>query len=120
MGKGKLAFTLIEVLVSLAILSLVILFVVPAFISITKLGTKNEQIMKLEKEAYGLANFIYSKKFEDVCLKEGEHCKDDNCCQGFDSRLYYSVEDINSQLKKITVRVSNSDYELIFLKGKWK
>ena len=120
MGKRELAFTLVEVLISLAILSLVVLFVVPALVNVAKLRAKNEEIIKLEKEAYRLANFIYSKKFTDVCLREGEHCKSDNCCDGFDSRFFYRVEDVDSKLKKIVIKDSNTGYELVLFKGNWK
>jgi len=120
MGKDRVAYSLLEVLIGLAILLLILLFLIPALLGIFKEEKKQEVLSFKERELINLANELYSKNFNDPCLTKGLHCENDSCCSDYDNDLRYKVEDVNSNLKRIELFLKDFHLKLILYKGNWK
>ena len=123
MRKG---FSLIEILISLALFAIFIMAFIPFFIVNLKHSTENLHREQAIYTADKLLNHLAALDFSNPCLSEGNHtCESDNgtCCGDLagHENLSYEVIKESDNLKKIRVlsQFSGKGITIERLKGNW-
>jgi prepilin-type N-terminal cleavage/methylation domain-containing protein len=119
-------FSIIEVLVALAIFSIAILGIGAAILYSINFAKQNEQREEALYKADKLLNYLMSLSYDHFCLADGTQyrCETDNgtCCNDLagDPEVGYSVNETpDIKTIKVTVSLKNGNYTLEQIKGNW-